>query len=260
MRHTLLVLMLGILLASCVAGDSERAIALQKRVDSLTKLLPAKPGVIAAAQQYSTAPTANSYWYVAAAATKQIQEWHTTLKTGRRINWDKNKGRTAFLVPAITLDTLINSLQSKYVVFYIGIDEQGTKEMNLFYTGVKQLNDTTLEEIEMKNLAGEKCVFDLSYPCPQCNSIGIHVSSSGIGGQPPATIFSQVEGGNGTISPDGNRTFYSIKPAVYTFTPDNGYTINKVMVNGSEATIQGNTYTFKTFTGSNEITVSFKSE
>lgn len=257
---------LGMLFSSCSTGSSDDVATLQRKVDSLTKLVPASRGGamtsnLAANSQFSVAPTAASYWYVSDAANKQIQEWHTVLKNGGRIDWDKNKGRTAFMVPAITLDTLINSLGCQYVVFYIGIDQQGTKEMSLFYTGVQQTDPNTLSEIEMRNNVGEKCVFDFSYPCPKCDKIGIHVGSAGIGGQPAPSVFSFVvdDGGmHGSISPDGQKVYYNTTTATYTFHPDKDYVVDSVIANNVPVQTDGVSYTFENLSGSNEIKVKYK--
>lgn len=266
MKHAYLFLVVCCsLMASCGQGDTGRTAELQRQVDSLTKLVPAgragaKTSSLAANTQFSVAPTAASYWYVSDAANKQVQEWHATVKSGTKIDWNVNKGRTAFMVPAITLDTLINSLGCQYVVFYIGIDQQGSKEMSLFYTGVKQDGDN-LSEIEMKNSEGEKCVFDLTYPCPQCDKIGVHVASSGIGGQPPVAIFASVENDNGaqhgTISPEGNKLYYNTTSAKYTFIADVGYTVGTVKFDTTIIQTNGKDHTFQNLSGSHVLSVKF---
>jgi hypothetical protein len=275
MKQLLLSLMftcsLGILFSSCggAAGGDDMA-TLQRKVDSLTKLLPAEGNVFQnrfsasarAARNVTTMPWAADYLVPADGANQQIQNWHAVVKATTALHWDVNKNRTAFMVPANTLDSLINSKNADYVVFYLGINTDGDKTINLFYTGVTQ-DDTTLSEMEFKNSNQVKCVFDLSYPCPKCNSIGIHVPSEGIGGQTPAVIDAEVDGGNGTVSPNGISTYYkSPTNAKFTFKPDNGYQIDEVTLDGTLQTVTNNELTIPVQAGTQarELKVKFKSK
>jgi len=262
MKKAFIILSLGLFFASCGSRGDDPIIALQKQVDSLTQLVPAS--IETKNENFSTnitdaaEPPFSDYYVLSEGANKQIQDWHSVLKNGDKIDWEKNKGRTAFMIPASTLKHLINDLNSKFVVFYIGIDKNGSKEMSLFYTGVKINNDSTLSETPLINEQGMNCVFDLGYPCPKCVSIGIHESSAGIGGTPPATFFAQVIGGNGKISPDGETKVYDSRKSVsYTFKPDPNYQVGEVKVNDSVIRSIGNTYTFSNAKGSNIITVRF---
>jgi hypothetical protein len=265
MKRTLLLLTVaaGFLFTSCNQGVSTETH--QRIVDSLVQLIP--PGAkshltnMAAQQQYTIAPIAD-FMVLKAGANKQIQEWHTTLKNKVEIKWDVNKNRTAFMVPRNTLDTLINSLNCPFVVFYLGIDKEGTGAMSLYYTGVEYVNKdpSQLTEIDIKNAAGESCVFDQTFPCPKCEKIGIHTQSSDVGGLPPSTIISWVlDDSPGKISPVGNVVSYKDTSVTYTFTPNPGYEIEKLIIDDSEIKREIPTkYTFNNVKGSHNISVKFK--
>ncbi len=266
MKQILLLLFVAFSLTSCSSGSSDDVATLQRKVDSLTKLVPAEGTTHVnrfstqafAARGVPPGTPAAAFLVAAEGANKQIQEWHSLCKNTPGLHWNVNKNRTAFMVPAVTLDTLINHNGADYVVFYFGINASNDKSINLFYTGVKQ-QDTILTEMEFKNGDNVNCVFDMSFPCPQCNSVGIHVSSNGIGGEPPASVSANVIGGNGKISPDGISTYYTTPKTVkYSFTPDSGFQVDKVTLNGEEKQTNGKEIDVQVDGGSQELTVSFK--
>jgi hypothetical protein len=268
MKQILLVLFVALSLASCSSGNSDDVAALQRKVDSLTKLVPTDGTMHVnrfsaqafAARGVPQGTPAAAFLVAADGANKQIQEWHALCKKTPGLDWNVNKNRTAFMVPAVTLDTLINHKGADYVVFYFGINASNDNKINLFYTGVKQ-QDTTLTEMEFKNGDNVNCVFDMSFPCPQCNSVGIHVSSNGIGGEPPASVSANVIGGNGKISPDGISTYYTTPKTVkFSFTPDQGFTVDEVKLNGVVTQTNGRDIDVLVDEGSQELTVSFKQQ
>jgi len=72
------------------------------------------------------------------------------------------------------------------------------------------------------------------------------------------TITASVSGGNGSISPSGESVYAENSTPKYTFTSDNGYEIDEVLVNGKAVDIDGNSYTFDKVTANQTISVSFK--
>jgi hypothetical protein len=63
---------------------------------------------------------------------------------------------------------------------------------------------------------------------------------------------------NGTIKPLGDTTYEAGATPTYTFTPNDGYLVDKVTVDGSEVTItDDNTYTFSSLTMNHKINVTF---
>lgn len=65
-------------------------------------------------------------------------------------------------------------------------------------------------------------------------------------------------GTGGTIDPTGEVTVVSGEDQTFTFTAGAGYEIDKVLVDGVEVTISGNTYTMTNVTEDGTIAVSFK--
>ena len=75
----------------------------------------------------------------------------------------------------------------------------------------------------------------------------------------PVTTYNlttQVNGGHGTISA-GENGITEGTSKIITFTPDSGYEIDKVMVNGTETTVTGNTLTV-TMDGNKIVVVTYK--
>jgi hypothetical protein len=76
----------------------------------------------------------------------------------------------------------------------------------------------------------------------------------------PNYIIAASAGSNGSISPSGNVTISQGGSQIFTFTPNTGYEINQVLVDGVNnptAVFYGG-YTFSTVTANHAITVSFK--
>ncbi len=66
-------------------------------------------------------------------------------------------------------------------------------------------------------------------------------------------------GEGGSISPEGKTVVYYGDSMTYTITPDDGYAVDKLMVNGKRVPA-AESYTFEEITGSAEITVTFREE
>lgn len=266
MKKTLIMLAAALIcLSSCNQGVSTET---HKRiVDSLVQLIP-KPANTTSmefeGQQYTIAPIAD-YMVLKEGANKQIHEWHYMLKNGEKMNWNVNKTRSAFLVPRNTLDTLINALNSQFVIFYFGVDREGTGAISLYYSGVVyEGNDQSrLKLLELNDADGHPCIFDMSYPCPTCDHLSVHMQSADVGGLPPSTIVSWVEGGDslglhGSITPTGNFTFYEDTDVTYTFKADRGYKISMLKVDDTVfSTNIPSSYTFDNVAGSHNISVKY---
>jgi len=77
--------------------------------------------------------------------------------------------------------------------------------------------------------------------------------------------FSQItfnitasSGENGSIDPGGSTTVNYGSDQLYTFTPDTGYEVDTVKVDGQSTTVTGNTYTFMNVTDNHTIEVTFQ--
>ncbi|MDL2239244.1 cadherin-like beta sandwich domain-containing protein, partial [Bacteroidales bacterium OttesenSCG-928-L14] len=71
-------------------------------------------------------------------------------------------------------------------------------------------------------------------------------------------IISSVDGTNGIIDPLGNNSYIEGSDVTYTMTPDNGYIIDKVLIDNNEVVITDNTYTFEDISSNHSIVVKFK--
>jgi len=65
-------------------------------------------------------------------------------------------------------------------------------------------------------------------------------------------------GDNGSISPSAATKYDAGSTPTFTFTPNDGYVVDKVTVDGSKVTITDNTYTFAALTKDHTINVTFK--
>lgn len=66
-------------------------------------------------------------------------------------------------------------------------------------------------------------------------------------------------GKGGTISPSGNQTYLKGEAPVYTVTPDSGYILDQVRVDGHPVSLgKGNTYTFSDIASSHTIDATFR--
>ncbi|MCL2290076.1 MAG: Ig-like domain-containing protein, partial [Bacteroidetes bacterium] len=77
--------------------------------------------------------------------------------------------------------------------------------------------------------------------------------------KPVYTIVASVIGGNGSINPSGNVPVTWGNDQKFTFTPDTGYEISQVLVNGvnNTAAVAAGEYTFVNVTANHTISVSF---
>ena len=74
------------------------------------------------------------------------------------------------------------------------------------------------------------------------------------------TIQATVSGGNGTISPSGSVSVNKDKDKEFTITPNKGYVIASLKVDGTEVENPSNTYIFTNVTNNHTIVVSFKAK
>ncbi|MDR3218071.1 MAG: T9SS type A sorting domain-containing protein [Dysgonamonadaceae bacterium] len=76
----------------------------------------------------------------------------------------------------------------------------------------------------------------------------------------PTYTITASAGSNGSISPNGSRTVSQGGSQTFTFTPNTGYEINQVLVDGvnNASAVSSGTYTFTNVTANHTISVSFK--
>ncbi|OAB28358.1 hypothetical protein PMSD_22815 [Paenibacillus macquariensis subsp. defensor] len=77
------------------------------------------------------------------------------------------------------------------------------------------------------------------------------------GGENSKTIIASA-GENGTISPNGAVVVNEGADQTFTFTPNNGYEIDKVRLDGTDVTVTGSVYTVANITSDHMIHVTFK--
>jgi len=71
------------------------------------------------------------------------------------------------------------------------------------------------------------------------------------------TIYPSISGGNGSVSPSTNQTVdYGATP-IFNFTPDTGYHLSDVTVNGTSVSFANNSYTFPAVTADQTIIGTF---
>lgn len=93
------------------------------------------------------------------------------------------------------------------------------------------------------------------------NVTGNHSISVTFKGQTePVTTYTIVAsaGNHGTISPSGSISVTEGDNASFMITPDTGYEVNKVTVDGHKVTVSGGMYVFTNVTGNHTISVTFK--
>lgn len=73
------------------------------------------------------------------------------------------------------------------------------------------------------------------------------------------TVTIRVEGGNGTVSPSGQILVETGGSQTVYFYPDEGYEVDKVLINGEEHDGSGGSYTLENVQVDTEVSVSFKS-
>ena len=67
-----------------------------------------------------------------------------------------------------------------------------------------------------------------------------------------------TSGEHGSASQEGDVTVFGLSSKTIFFTPDTGYIIDKVLVDGTEAAVTDSRYTFTDITGNHSLAVSFK--
>jgi hypothetical protein len=76
---------------------------------------------------------------------------------------------------------------------------------------------------------------------------------------PPTTYtLTPSAGTNGSITPSTVQTVNAGENKTFTFTPDNGYEVDEVKVNGSPVTVVGNSYTFTNVQANHTVNVTFR--
>lgn len=184
MKHTLLVLALAAMVASCgMGGDNAR---LQKQVDSLTTLLKGRttnvehgirPGDSVTGAVTMPMLSMSDYFMRWDTAHVYIQRWRTQTANNPTLG-----ARTAFLVPAYNLLHLVSpdSQANNAVIFYLGLDSAGM--LTLLYEGgnvVRRVTPTGVDSVFAErpvfvDTAGgvqRPQIFDHVYPCPTCDII-----------------------------------------------------------------------------------------
>jgi hypothetical protein len=76
--------------------------------------------------------------------------------------------------------------------------------------------------------------------------------------EPVIFTITASAGDNGIISPNGAVEVEAGTDMTFTFTPNSGYEVDQVLVDGSVVTVSGNSYTFTNVTGNHTISVTFK--
>lgn len=76
----------------------------------------------------------------------------------------------------------------------------------------------------------------------------------------PVFTVSATAGEHGTITPAGDNDALSGESIRFTFTPDSGYIVDTVTVNGTAVNISGNSYTMTGITANSNIHVTFKKQ
>lgn len=74
----------------------------------------------------------------------------------------------------------------------------------------------------------------------------------------PQWTITAIAETNGTISPEGIQYVMHGQSIEFTFLPDDGYMVGRVVVDGATVAVDGNTYTFENVTGNHYIFVSFR--
>lgn len=73
----------------------------------------------------------------------------------------------------------------------------------------------------------------------------------------PQYIISASTGNGGSVSPSGDTAVTSGDSKTFTFTPDSGYQLNAVTVDGSPVSVTGNSYTLTNITAGHTISATF---
>ena len=87
---------------------------------------------------------------------------------------------------------------------------------------------------------------------------GIPTGWTEVGPTPSTYTITATAGANGSISPSGSVSVNAGANQTFTVTPDNGYEVDTLTVDGSTATLTNNTYTFSNVQSDHTISVTFK--
>lgn len=280
MKHTLLVLMgaLCLGLASCSGGGNTDVATIKKQtIDSISGELE-KRGIHvnfsvqanAATTTLSTAPITD-YYFPQKKADTMVQQYHALFKKNAQgfhqpaVLDTANLNRTAFVIPAVTLQQLLNAPNNcPYVVFYIGYDN-ATKLISLYYTGVVAVPNfaDSFTEIRMINPTNNSpSVFDNTFPCPNCSYIGIHTQMGPLNSQIFAWVKADENGASGTISPSNMVNVKYGTDQTFMFNAGTNCAVDTFWVDDT-AFFQGNQrfgtqYTFGSVIEEHQIDVRFK--
>jgi len=74
----------------------------------------------------------------------------------------------------------------------------------------------------------------------------------------PTYTINATAGPNGSISPEGEKVYFEDETPKYTFTPNSGYLVDEVLVDGAPVAFSNNSYTFPALDKSYTIHVNFK--
>lgn len=264
MKQSLLLITAGLLLFSSCNQQNGDATDKQHIIDSLVKLVPAGPNKLPVRENFATpaqAPAStfsvmpvSAYTTPVNEAAPVIQNYHALFRKDKKTvdaTIDKNNiGRSSFIIPVSTIQSLITEKKSSFLVFYLGYSVD--KQINLFYTGVAPVGNRTdsFTEVTVTNpdIPGTPCIFNNATPCPTCVGIGVH---SPVWKSQPFISIDSVQNGKIT-SPSGyvpgTKIFVDFgQPKTITYEPNNGYEFDKLIINNTtvKATAQEHTqYTF----------------
>ena len=119
----------------------------------------------------------------------------------------------------------------------------------------------TTEEFEVvvtKDGAGVWIFTGPSGKSPQLDKFEIRLKGAEPEPAEEYTVEASVEGGHGTVSVDPeNGTVAAGGEATVTFTPDEGYAVGKVTVNGTEVQVTGNSYTISDIAENKTVIVTY---
>lgn len=281
MKNVLIALAFALVAASCNQGqptadiavirqqvaDSMNTEAKKRGVDlSITSARFAEPAGGRIPPMVPPLPPP-SYYIPHSIADHQIQAYHKLFvgadKQHRNATLDVvNMKRTAFVIPASTLNILLDSPNyCENVIFYLAYDEV-QKEITLVYTGTKYVQPATggpltdsIKEILVKrpDAPNEQFVFNNAWPCPTCDGIGVHSQY-----RPLSTmIYASVSQG-GTLTPNGDVPVKYGDNQVFQYSAAPGYVLDTVMIDGTLRTDHPSSFPFNAVKESHSIWVKYK--
>lgn len=277
MKQLLLSLMftcsLGILFSSCggAAGGDDMA-TLQRKVDSLTKLLPAGTNNLHTTEAFAatgqTGPfetmEIGAYYMPTTTANTLIQNYHSLFVANGGTHQDakipsQNLKRSSFVIPRTTLQALIDGDKSncEYVVFYLGYDKD-SKNLDLIYTGITPVSGSPGEFTEITypdpNDPNQQMVFDNGWPCPTCDGIGVHSKLKDL-----SSVIYVTTGSHGKLSPSGDMISVGYgHDTSFTIKPDSGYELDELKLDGEVQQNPANPFPVTKVKNSVQLEVTFK--